>query len=60
MVKNIMNYVITYAIRGYEFCGVFNDEEYAELEERQDHGQLCICEVIEAPGICISGPETED
>lgn len=58
MKKNVMNYVITYAIRGYKFCGVFNDEEYAELEERQDHGQLCICEVIEAPGTYL--PETED
>lgn len=53
-----MNYVITYFIRGYEFQGVFNDEEYAELEERQDHGQLYIDEVIEAPGSYL--PETED
>ena len=55
-----MNFVITYFIQGYKFRGVFNAEEFAELEEKQDHGQLCICEVIEAPGICISGPETED
>ena len=41
-----MNYIITYFIRGYKFQGVFNDEEYAELETRQDQGELCIYEVM--------------
>ena len=53
-----MNYIITYFVRGYKFQGVFNDEEHAELETRQDHGELCIYEVIDAPGTYI--PETED
>lgn len=53
-----MNFVITYFIQGYKFRGVFNNEEYAELEKKEFRGQLSIYEVIAAPGTYL--PKTED
>lgn len=44
-----MNYVITYWTRGFQFKGVFNDDGYAILEDKQDQGEISISEVIELP-----------